>query len=105
MGALVSVQAMTPDGPKPVVRQIVGVSHQVKVEGLGEKQNDLEIYVPITQNSWYWAAIAVRTPNTPMSLPPAVTSPIARLDKDPPLTRLRALLALPPRSITQPPSR
>ncbi|SPE25312.1 conserved membrane hypothetical protein [Candidatus Sulfopaludibacter sp. SbA3] len=29
IGALVSVQAMDPAGPKPVVRQVVGVSHQV----------------------------------------------------------------------------
>jgi MacB-like periplasmic core domain len=29
IGALVSVRAMAPEGPKPVVRQVVGVSHQV----------------------------------------------------------------------------
>jgi putative ABC transport system permease protein len=102
IGALVSVQAMTAGGPKPVVRQVVGVSHQVKVEGLGEKQNDLEIYVPITQNSWYWAAIAVRTANDPMSLAPAVKSAIARVDKDQPVTRIRTMDEVAAGSIAQP---
>jgi putative ABC transport system permease protein len=102
IGALVSVQAMTSGGPKPVVRQVVGVSHQVKVEGLGEKQNDLEIYVPITQNSWYWAAIAVRTANDPMSLSPAVKTAIARADKDQPVTRIRTMDEVAAGSIAQP---
>jgi predicted permease len=102
IGALVSVQAMTAGGPKPVVRQVVGVSHQVKVEGLGEKQNDLEIYVPIAQNSWYWAAIAVRTANDPMSLAPAVKSAIARIDKDQPVTRIRTMDEVAAGSIAQP---
>src|SRR5260370_4146673 len=102
IGALVSVQAMTPDGPKPVVRQIVGVSHQVKVKGLGEEQNDLEIYVPITQNSWYWAAIAVRTANDPMSVAPAVKSSIARVHKDQPVTCMRTMDEVAAGSIAQP---
>src|SRR5260370_29046643 len=102
IGTLVSVQAMTPGGPKPVVRQIVGVSHQVKVEGLGEKQNDLEIYVPITQNSWYWAAIAVRTANVPMSLAPAVKSAIAHVDKDQPVKRIRTMDEVAAGSIAHP---
>src|SRR5260370_14929128 len=102
IGTLVSVQAMTPGGPKPVVRQIVGVSHQVKVEGLGEKQNDLEIYVPITQNSWYWAAIAVRTANDPMSLAPPVKSAIARVAKDQPVTRIPPIAQVAAGSIAQP---
>ncbi len=102
IGALVSVQAMTAGGPKPVVRQIVGVSHQVKVEGLSEKENNLEIYVPIAQNSWYWAAVAVRTANDPMSLAPAVKSAIARVDKDQPVTRIRTMDEVAAESIAQP---
>jgi putative ABC transport system permease protein len=102
IGALISVQAMTSGGPKPVVRQVVGVSHQVKVEGLGEKQNDVEIYVPITQNSWYWAAIAVRAATDPLSLAPAVKSAIARVDKDQPVTRIRTMDEIAAGSIAQP---
>jgi putative ABC transport system permease protein len=68
IGTLVRVQAMDAAGPKPVVREIVGVIHQVKVEGLGEKENSVEIYVPITQNPWYWAILAVRTTGEPTRL-------------------------------------
>lgn len=91
IGRLVSVQAMDPGGPKPVVREVVGVVRQVKVEGPGEKENALEIYVPIAQNPWYSASIAVRTAGDPMSLAPAVKAAIARVDKDQPVTRVRTM--------------
>jgi len=102
IGAMVSVQAMEPSGPKPVVRQVVGVSHQVKVEGLAEKENDPEIYVPITQNPWFWAAIAVRTQGDPLNMVAAVKAAVARIDKQEPLTRIRTMDQVLAESVAEP---
>jgi putative ABC transport system permease protein len=102
IGALVSVQAMAPAGPQPVVRQVVGVSHQVKVEGLAEKENDPEIYVPITQNPWFWAVVAVRTQGDPLSMVPAVKAAVARIDKQEPLTRIRTMDRVLAESVAEP---
>jgi putative ABC transport system permease protein len=91
VGALVSVQGMSPEGPKPVVRQIVGVSRQVKVEGLAERENVAEIYVPQAQNPWFWSAVAVRTEGDPRALANAVRSAIARVDRQEAVTRIRTM--------------
>jgi putative ABC transport system permease protein len=91
IGAMVSVQAMMPAGPVAVARQVVGVSHQVKVEGLAEKENDLEIYVPLAQNPWFWAAIAVRTQGDPLAMAGAVKAAVSRIDKEEPVTRIRTM--------------
>jgi putative ABC transport system permease protein len=88
---LVKVDSMAPGGPKPVVRQIVGVSHQVKVEGLAEKENDPEIYVPQAQNSWFWSAVAVRTEGDPRTYMQRVQAAIARVDKQEAVTRIRTI--------------
>jgi len=102
IGTLLRVQAMAPAGPVPVVREIVGVVHQVKIEGLGEKQDNLEIYVPITQNAWYWAAVAVRAAGDPMALAGSVRAAVARVDKDLPVTRVRTMDEVAGQSIAQP---
>ena len=91
IGARVSVQSMDLRGPTPVVREIVGVIHQVKVEGPGEKENNVEIYVPIAQNAWFSASIAVQTAGDPMALLPAVKAAIAKIDPDQPLTQVRTM--------------
>jgi putative ABC transport system permease protein len=102
IGLRLSVQAMEPGGPRPVVREIVGVVHQVKIEGLGEKQNNLEIYVPIMQNAWYWAAVAVRAAGDPMALAGSVRAAVGRVDKDLPVTRVRTMDEVAGQSIAQP---
>ncbi len=91
LGAMVSVDAMMPEGPKKVARQVVGVSHQVKLEGLAERENDLEIYVPQAQNPWFWSAISVRTAGDPRALAGAVEAAIARVDKQEAVTRVRTM--------------
>jgi putative ABC transport system permease protein len=91
LGGMIAVQAMAPEGPKKVLRRIVGVSHQVKVEGLAERENNLEIYVPQAQNPWFWAAIAVRTEGDPRALAGAVEAAIARADKQEAVTRVRTM--------------
>jgi putative ABC transport system permease protein len=90
IGALLSVAAMDPGGPKPVVRQVVGVIRQVKVEG-PEKEDVVEIYVPLEQNAWYSATLAVKTDGLPMSFLPAVKAAIAGVDKDQAVTRVRTM--------------
>ena len=102
IGAYVSVDAMDPTGPKPTVREVVGVIRQVKVEGIGERENALEIYVPVTQNPWFAASLAVRTAGDPMSLAPAVKAAIARVDKDQAVTRVRTMDEVAAQSMTQP---
>ena len=88
LGTHVRVQAMDPSGPKPVDREIVGVVGQVRVDGLGETENAVEIYVPITQNPWYGASLSVRTTADPLAMTAAVKAAIGKTDKDLAVTRV-----------------
>ena len=102
IGMLLDVQSMDmKGGPTPVTREIVGVSRQV-AEQAGEKERAVEIYVPIVQNPWFSASIAVRTAGEPMSFLPAVKAAIARIDKDQPLTRVRTMEDVAAEATTQP---
>jgi putative ABC transport system permease protein len=101
IGAHIRVQAMDMGGPKPVVREVVGVVHQVKISGPDEK-NEPEIYVPITQNAWFGASIAVRTAGDPLALAPAVKAAIARVDKEQAVTRVRSMDEVAAQSTAQP---
>ena len=101
IGAHIRVQAMDMGGPKPVVREVVGVVHQVKISGPAER-NELEIYVPITQNPWFGASIAVRTAGDPVALSPAVKAAIARVDKEQAVTRVRTMDEVAAQSTAQP---
>jgi putative ABC transport system permease protein len=101
IGAHIRVQAMDMGGPKPVVREVVGVVHQVKISGPAER-NELEIYVPITQNPWFGASIAVRTAGDPLALSPAVKAAIARVDKEQAVTRVRTMDEVAAQSTAQP---
>jgi putative ABC transport system permease protein len=102
LGARLTVQAMDPDGPKPVDRTIVGVSHQVKVQSLSEKDRPLEIYVPITQNPWFAASIAVRSSGNPNAEIAPVKAAIARVDKTMPVTRIRTTDQILAESVAEP---
>ncbi|MGH9821791.1 MAG: ABC transporter permease [Blastocatellia bacterium] len=102
IGTILNVDAMEAAGPRKVKREIIGVINQVKVEGLGEKQNNLEIYVPLTQNAWYWAAVAVSTEGDPMALAPSVRSAIAQVDKNLPVTQVRTMDEVAAESISEP---
>jgi putative ABC transport system permease protein len=102
LAAALRVEALTPSGPQPVDREIVGVIHQVKVEGLGEKEDNPEIYVPITQNPWYTASIVVRTAGDPLHAVSAVKAAIARVDPDQPVTRVRTMDEVAAESIAEP---
>jgi putative ABC transport system permease protein len=101
IGKLLDVQSMDmKGGPTPVTREIVGVSRQV-AEQAGEKERAVEIYVPIVQNPWFSASIAVRTAGEQMSFLPAVKAAIARIDKDQP-TRVRTMEEVASEATSQP---
>jgi len=91
IGATVNVAAMDPEGPKPMDRIVVGVSHQVKVDGLVEKETPPEIYVPIAQNPWFASAIAVRTVGEPATMVRAIKGAVARVDKQIALAQMRTM--------------
>ena len=84
-----------------MTREIVGVSRQV-IERAGEKEPPAQIYVPIRQNPWFSASIAVQTAGDPMSLLPQVKAAIARIDKDQPLTRVRTMEEVAAEATSQP---
>ena len=102
VGTHLRVQAMDPSGPKPVEREIVGVIEQVKVEGLGEKQNAAEIYVPVMQNPWYWSSLAVRTSGDPMAMLTPVKNVIAKYDNQLGVTKVRTMDQVARESIAEP---
>ncbi|HLY18446.1 MAG TPA: ABC transporter permease [Bryobacteraceae bacterium] len=101
VGAHISVAAMDPAGPKMVEREVVGVSRQVKISGPAEP-DEPEIYVPIAQNPWFAASIAVRTAGDPLAMAPAVKAAIARVDKDQAVTRVRSMDEVAAQSMRQP---
>ncbi|PYR42815.1 MAG: hypothetical protein DMF95_27475 [Acidobacteria bacterium] len=72
------------------------------MEQAGEKERAVKIYVPIAQNPWFSASIAVQTAGEPMSFLPAVKAAIARVDKDQPLTRVRTMEEVAAESTSQP---
>lgn len=100
VGVHVKVDDM--DAGKPVEREIVGVIRQVKVEGLTERDSPLELYVPVSQNSFFSSAIALHTAGSPLAMVPAMKEAIARIDKDLPLTRIRTMEEVEAQSIAQP---
>ena len=84
-----------------IPREIVGVSRQV-AEQPGEKERAVEIYVPIAQNPWFTASLAVQTAGEPMAMLPAVKAAVARIDKDQPLTRVRTMEEVAAEATSQP---
>jgi putative ABC transport system permease protein len=102
VGTHVIVQALDAAGPRPVDREIVGVVGQVRVDGLGETENAIEIYVPITQNPWYSASIAVRAAGDPMALASAMTAAIGRVDRELAVTRIRTMEETAAESVARP---
>ena len=102
IGLLVNVQSMDlRGGPTPIVREVVGVIRQV-AEAAGEKERALEIYVPITQNPWFSASLAVRTAGDPLSFLLAVKEAVARVDKDQPVSRVRTMEEVAAEATSQP---
>ncbi len=102
IGAHVRVHAMDMSGPKFVEREIVGVAGQVKVDSPGEPANSVEIYVPIAQNPWFSASIALRASGDPLALAGALKSAIAKVDKDLAVTHIRTMDEISAASVARP---
>jgi len=102
LGTHLTIQSMDMTGPKPVDREIVGVVGQVKVDGPGEKENVVEVYVPITQNPWFSASLAVRTTGDPVKLAPALRAAVARVDRELAVTHLRTMDEIASNSVARP---
>jgi putative ABC transport system permease protein len=102
VGAHVMVQALDNAGPRAIEREIVGVVGQVKVEAPGEKENAIEIYVPITQNPWYWASIVARAPARSETLAAAMKAAIARVDPNLPVTGVHTMDEIAASSVARP---
>jgi predicted permease len=102
IGLVVGVQNMAMSGASELVpRAIVGVVRQV-AEQPGEKERAVEIYVPISQNPWFSASLAVQTAGEPMTFLAAVKAAVARVDKDQPLTRVRTMAEVAAEATSQP---
>jgi putative ABC transport system permease protein len=102
VGTHVIVQSMAMGGPAPVDREIVGVVGQVKVDSLGEKENAVEIYVPISQNPWFSASIAVRTAGDPEAMASAMKAAVSRVDRELAVTRVHTMEEIASESVARP---
>jgi putative ABC transport system permease protein len=102
IGARIRVSDMEPAGPRLVEREIVGVVGQVKVDGLGEAENVVEVYVPLTQNAWDNASIAVRASGDTLALTAAVKAVIARFDKQLAVNSVRTMEEIAAESVARP---
>jgi putative ABC transport system permease protein len=102
IGTHIRVHAMDPAGPRFVEREIVGVAGQVKVDGPGEAENAVEVYVPLAQNAWFGASIAVRAEGDPLALTNAVKGVVARLDRQLAVTHIRTMDEIVAESVARP---
>ena len=74
-----------------IVREIVGVVRQVKSQPT-DLDDTPQVYVPLAQNPWAFAALAVRpSGGRADALAPAVRAAVARVDSGVPLTSVRTL--------------
>ncbi len=97
----VRVDAMSPQGPTPVTRQVVGVARQV-LETPSDEGDAVQIYVPLTQNPWFWSTLSVRTLVPPAAMQPAIAAAVARVDKNLALTQVRTIDEIAAQATSQP---
>jgi putative ABC transport system permease protein len=102
LGARVRIEAMSDNGPVPVVREIVGVIRQVEVDGPQELRKSPEAYIPLAQNPWFWGALSVRTAGDPAAMTHAVKEAIARVDRNQAVARIRTMEELVGETVAQP---
>jgi putative ABC transport system permease protein len=90
LGTVVKIPKVAFAASGAVERQIVGVIRQVASQH-GEVEKPVELYVPIEQNAWYNASIALKTDGDPLRLSTEARAAIARVDPDLPVLRLRTM--------------
>ncbi len=102
LGAKVRINSMDETGPIPVVREIVGVVRQVAVDGPQELRKSAEAYVPLSQNTWSWGILSVRTAGDPIALTHSLKEAIARVDHNQPVGRIRTMNEVIGETVAQP---
>jgi putative ABC transport system permease protein len=102
VGRHVRVQSMGMNGPGWVDREIVSVSGQVAVDGLAESEKSAEIYVPLAQNPWFDASLAVRTSGDQVAMTAAIRSAIGKADRQLAVTGVRTMEDIAYRSAARP---
>jgi putative ABC transport system permease protein len=102
IGAHIRVAAMDMGGPKMIDREIVGVAGQVRIESPGEAENVVEIYVPILQNPWFSASMALHTSGDPLAASAALKAAIAKVDKDLAVTHIQTMDEISAASVARP---
>jgi putative ABC transport system permease protein len=91
LGMRVAVRPMRLGPSQPIVREIVGVVGQVKSRP-AETDDVNQLYVPVTQNAFSFAALVVSAQSGPAeALAPAVRAATARVDRTVPFTELRTM--------------
>jgi len=91
LGMRVRLDAMGDTGPVAVVREIVGVSRQVEVDGPEERRKSPEAYVPLAQNPWFWGVLSVRTAGDPAAMTSAIREAVARVDRAQPIAKIATM--------------
>jgi putative ABC transport system permease protein len=81
--------------------EIVGVSHQVKVQGPTDA-SAAELYVPAIQSYMPSSGLAIRTQGDPGSFTKAMQAAVARVDKDLALFLIRSLDEIADQSVARP---
>ena len=84
-----------------VIREVVGVSRQVKVEG-PQEDNTIELYVPATQTDYRVGGLAIRTSGEALRQIKAAQAAMARVDKDLALSDIRTLDEIASASVVRP---
>jgi putative ABC transport system permease protein len=83
------------------MREIVGVVGDVRYASVDSEPMP-EIYVPHTQQSWYFMALAVRTSSDPMAMIRSVRREVLAVDQDQPVYQIQSMQDLVSKSIAQP---
>jgi putative ABC transport system permease protein len=73
-----------------VVRQIVGVFHDVRNHSL-RNEDAPEIDAPFYQSPWPQAAMAIRTSGDPVAMTKSIAATVSSMDRDLPITDVRTM--------------
>jgi putative ABC transport system permease protein len=91
IGMRVAVRPRVLGPAQPIAREIVGVVAHVKMVA-NDADDATQLYVPVTQNPWSFAALAVRPiAGSAEALAPAVKAAAARIDRAVPYTLVRTM--------------
>jgi putative ABC transport system permease protein len=91
LGMRVAVRPVRLGPSQPIVREIVGVVGQIKSRPT-EADEANQLYVPVAQNPWSFAALVVRPQSgAAEALAPAVRAAAARVDRAVPLSSVKTM--------------